>query len=94
MSAEPRQPGKDGAGYRVAAMWLTDAELSDYLQDLAAITQPRRANAPGGGRRRRMFYDVLLPAPETQNGESARAAAPRRARKTQKADELSPPPGR
>jgi hypothetical protein len=63
-AAEPENPGRDGAGYRVAAMWLTDAELADYRRDLAAITAPRLANGPSEGRRRRMLYTVMLPAPE------------------------------
>jgi len=63
-AAEPENPGRDGAGYRVAAMWLTDAELADYRRDLVAITEPLLANGPGEGRRRRMLYTVMLPAPE------------------------------
>jgi DNA-binding transcriptional ArsR family regulator len=55
---------RDGVGYRGAAMWLTDAEFAEFLQDVAALFQPRLANAPGPGRRRRMVYSVLLPAPE------------------------------
>src|ERR1700722_15950423 len=64
LSTEPQNPERDGAGYRVAAMWLTDAELADYRRDLTAITAPRLGNAPGEGRRRRMLYTVMLPAPE------------------------------
>jgi hypothetical protein len=45
-------------------MWLTDAELADYQRDLAAISRPRLAHGPGDGRRRRMLYTVMLPAPE------------------------------
>jgi len=56
-------PGKDGAAYRVAAMWLTDAELADFSRDLQTLAQPRLANTPGNGRRRRMLYSVLLPGP-------------------------------
>jgi len=51
-------------------MWLTDAELADYLRELAAISQSRLANAPGKGRRRRMLYTVLLPAPENRRDEA------------------------
>jgi hypothetical protein len=50
-------------------MWLTDAELADYQRDLAAISAPRLANAPGDGRRRRMLYTVMLPAPEDPRAE-------------------------
>ena len=64
LAGGPPDPVSDGAGYRGAAMWLTDAELADYQRDLVKITHPRLANAPGGGRRRRMFYTVMLPAPE------------------------------
>jgi hypothetical protein len=52
-------------------MWRTDAELSDYLRELAAISQARLANAPCPGRRRRMLYAVLLPAPETEAGQES-----------------------
>jgi hypothetical protein len=50
----------------MAGMWLTDSEYAEFLRDVAAILQPRLANAPGAGRRRRMLFSVLLPAPETQ----------------------------
>jgi hypothetical protein len=71
-ATKPEDPARDGAGYRVGAMWLTDAELADYLRDLAAISQSRLANAPGKGRRRRMLYTVMLPAPEDQRDEADR----------------------
>jgi hypothetical protein len=85
IGAGPENPGKDGAGYRVAAMWLTDAELAGYVRELAAISQPRLANAPGAGRRRRMLYTVLLPAPEAQHDEAGQPPPkPRRTRKKTK----------
>jgi hypothetical protein len=77
IAIEPKDPAKDGAGYRVAAMWLTDAELADYLREFAAIAQPRLANAPGEGRRRRMLYTVLLPAPDTDRDEPEQRNAQR-----------------
>jgi hypothetical protein len=65
LASRTGDPAKDSVGYRVAAMWLSDAELADYLRDFMSITQSRLANAPGAGRRRRMLYTVLLPAAET-----------------------------
>jgi hypothetical protein len=56
-------PLRDGASYRLAAMWLTDAEFAEFGRDIAAVFQPRLANAPGQGRRRRMVYIVSLPGP-------------------------------
>ncbi|MHB1929555.1 MAG: helix-turn-helix domain-containing protein, partial [Acidimicrobiales bacterium] len=83
VATEPKEPVKDGAGYRMAAMWLTDAELADYMRDLLAISQPRLANAPTRDRRRRMLYTVLLPAPETESIKPDQPTSkPKRTRKT------------
>lgn len=51
---------RDGVGFRVAAMWLDDTELMDFLRDLARIVQPRLANVPKPGRKRRILGSVLL----------------------------------
>jgi Helix-turn-helix domain len=72
LAAGKPDPARDGADYRVGAMWLTDAEFAEFLRDFAEIAQPRLANSPGEGRRRRMVYTVFLPAPE----ESPAAPAP------------------
>jgi hypothetical protein len=64
VESETFDPIRDVATYRLAAMWLTDAEYAEFLRDLTRIAMPRLANQPGGGRRRRLFYQVLLPAPE------------------------------
>ena len=61
-------PVGDGADYRVAAMWLTDEELMSFSRDFRAVVQPRLANAPGKGRRRRVLYTVYLPGPENDAG--------------------------
>lgn len=79
VATKPEDPRRDGVGYRLAAMWLTDAELTEYLRELAAISQPRLANAPGNDRRRRMLYNIMLPAPENTSTESAQPP-PRRSR--------------
>jgi predicted DNA-binding transcriptional regulator YafY len=63
---------RDGVSYRAAGMWLTDAELAEFARDLTAVVQPRLANAPGKGRRRRMLFTVFLPAPEASAGKAAR----------------------
>lgn len=61
LTSDPQDPVRDGASYRVAALWLTDAELAGLLRELSEIFQPRLANPPGEGRRRRLMYTVLLP---------------------------------
>jgi hypothetical protein len=80
IATEPEHPGEDGAGYRVAAMWLTDTELAEYMRDLARISQARLANAPAEGRRRRTLYTVLLPAPDVQPNEPDQPPTRRRQR--------------
>jgi hypothetical protein len=54
-------PLRDGASYNLAAMWLDDAELAELARELYIVLQPRAANPPTPGRRRRIFATVLLP---------------------------------
>jgi hypothetical protein len=62
VATAPADPARDGAGYRMAALWLTDEETAEFFRDLTGILLPRLANAPGKGRRRRLMYGVSLPA--------------------------------
>lgn len=61
-------PTRDGAGFRLGALWLADAEWMEFLRDLAAVIQPRAALPPGEDRQRRMLYGVALPATERDRG--------------------------
>jgi hypothetical protein len=63
LAAGRPDPVRDGADYKVGALWLTNAEFAQLLRDLSAVFQPRLANPPGKGRKRRMVYTVFLPAP-------------------------------
>jgi len=71
LSSGAPDPVRDHAGFRVAAMWLSDAELADFMKDLNNVAQPRLANAPGKGRRRRMLFTVFLPGPEESTGSDS-----------------------
>jgi hypothetical protein len=64
ISSERFDPLADGATYRVAGLWFTDTEYADFLRDLSKIVQPGLANPPAKGRRLRLLYHVVLPAPE------------------------------
>jgi len=66
LSTGTPDPVRDGAGYRMAALWLSDTELTELLRDLASIIQPRLATPPAKTRRRRVVAGVILPAPEQQ----------------------------
>lgn len=61
---------RHGVGYRMAGLWLTDAELAEFVRDLVVVIQPRLANPPAPGRHRRVVAGVALPGPE----ESAEGA--------------------
>jgi len=63
IASAPSDPVGDGASYRVAGMWLTDEEFASLVRDVVEVFQPRLANAPGKGRRRRLLYTVTLPDP-------------------------------
>ena len=56
---------RDGVSFNLAAMWLTDAELNELARELYTTLQPRLANAPKRGRKRRILGTVVLPGPET-----------------------------
>jgi hypothetical protein len=55
---------RDGVSYSLAGMWLTDTEFSEFMREIATVVQPRLANAPTKGRRRRILASVLMPGPE------------------------------
>jgi hypothetical protein len=63
---------RDGVGYRMGALWLSDAELAEFFHDLAPVVQPRMENAPAPGRRRRIVAGVLMPTTPEEKGRGAR----------------------
>lgn len=61
-------PIRDGAGYRLADLWLTDTEFVDFMRDLARVIGPRLEHPPRPGRRRRILGTILLPAEDAPDG--------------------------
>lgn len=55
---------RDGVSYRLAGLWLDDAEFVELMRDLTRVLQPRVTNPPKAGRRRRILGYVLLPGDE------------------------------
>lgn len=60
---------RDGAGYRMAGMWMTDEELTGLIQGLASLLQPYMANPATPDRRRRILRTIVLPAPDSARTE-------------------------
>jgi DNA-binding transcriptional ArsR family regulator len=61
---------RDGVTYRLAGLWLDDDEFRELLHELARVLQPRLANAPRRGRRRRILGTVLLPGDDADGRET------------------------
>jgi hypothetical protein len=51
----------------MAGMWLDDVELMELLRELVGVLQPRLANAPKPGRKRRILGTVLLPGTDSDS---------------------------
>ncbi|MEV6097245.1 helix-turn-helix domain-containing protein [Nocardia sp. NPDC051981] len=66
---------RDGVGYRMAGLWLDDAEFADFARDLGRVLAPRLANAPAPGRRRRILRTILIPDSPAPGGETASGPA-------------------
>lgn len=58
---------RDGVSYRMMGMWLSDTEMTALMHELVRVVQPRLANAPAAGRKRRIFGTVFLPGPESDS---------------------------
>jgi DNA-binding transcriptional ArsR family regulator len=71
---------RDRVSFGTLAMWLTDEEYAEFLRGVQVLVQPRLANAPAKGRRRRMVSTVFLPAPVTPSGGPAKRLARRTTR--------------
>lgn len=64
LERETVDPVADMVAFRQAALWLTDAELIELLQEVGAAISARIANPPGAGRVRRVLSTILVPSPE------------------------------
>jgi hypothetical protein len=93
---------RDGVSYRLAGLWLDDAEYAELLRELTRVLQPRLVNPPRPGRKRRILGYVLLPGSEStpHPGDAATAhaddqapARPEDEAASQSDDEATSPPG-
>ncbi|AYF75390.1 ArsR family transcriptional regulator [Nocardia yunnanensis] len=58
---------RDGVGYRMAGLWLDDAEFAEFAADLGRVIAARLANTPRPGRTRRILRTVVLPDDAADN---------------------------
>ena len=59
----------------MAGLWLDDAEYAELLRELTRVLQPRLANLPRPGRKRRILGYVLLPGSDAASRPGDRAAS-------------------
>jgi hypothetical protein len=71
-------PVRDGASFRLAGLWLDDAEFAALLHELVRVLQPAAANPPRRGRKRRILATVLLPGNEAVPATAGAHKAKRR----------------
>lgn len=74
LSREEIDPFRDGVGYRLAGLWLSDQELTEMTRELVRVIQPLAANAPKPGRRRRILATVMLLGGDAAPDSSHRTA--------------------
>jgi hypothetical protein len=74
---------RDGVSYRLAGLWLDDAEFAELMRELATVLQPRLASPPGPGRRRRILASVLLPGDSAENETTSNGEEGQDAHQTQ-----------
>ncbi len=55
---------RDGVGYRMAGLWLSDTELAEFVRDLVVVVQRQLTNPPAPGRRRRVVAGIVMPGAE------------------------------
>jgi hypothetical protein len=66
---------RDGVTYRLAGLWLDDAEYAELLRELTRVLQPKLAHPPGPGRKRRILGYVLMPGSEAASHPAGGAAS-------------------
>jgi hypothetical protein len=93
---------RDGVTYRMAGLWLDDAEYAELLRELTRVLQPRLANPPRPGRKRRILGYVLLPGSEAasrpgdvtaSHSDDEAASRPGDVTASHSDDEAAPRPG-
>jgi Helix-turn-helix domain len=60
---------RDGAGYRMAGLWMTDEELDELTRGFVSLLQPYMANPATPDRRRRILRTIVLAAPDSPRAD-------------------------
>lgn len=70
LDQEHIDPRRDGAGYRMAGMWMTDEELKELTRGFLSLLQRYMANPPTPDRKRQILRTIVLAAPDSTRTEA------------------------
>lgn len=61
---------RDGVGYSMNALWLSDDEYADFVKDIAAVVTKRTKNKPTAERKRRLIASAFMPLLNNKEGSN------------------------
>ncbi|AGP56714.1 helix-turn-helix domain-containing protein [Streptomyces rapamycinicus] len=61
LSRDDADPAREGVVYRQGAVWLTDEEFAELVEEIEAAVARRAQTTPGDGRTRHIISFVLVP---------------------------------
>ncbi|MEU8872472.1 helix-turn-helix domain-containing protein [Streptomyces javensis] len=61
LSRDDADPAREGVVYRQGAVWLTDEEFAELVEEIEAVVARRTQTAAGDGRTRHIVSFVLVP---------------------------------
>lgn len=68
LSREDTEPAREGVLYRQGAVWLTDDEFAELVEEIEATVARRVHTTPGDGRTRHIISIVLTPDKSAEGG--------------------------
>ncbi len=61
LSRDDTEPARENLLYRQGAVWITDEEFTELVEEIEAAVERRAHTSPGDGRTRHIISLVLLP---------------------------------
>ncbi|WP_262702188.1 MULTISPECIES: helix-turn-helix domain-containing protein [Streptomyces] len=75
LSRDDADPAREGVVYRQGAVWLTDEEFAELVEEIEAAVARRTHTTPGDGRTRHIISFVLVPDDPAGTDDDAGAGA-------------------
>jgi len=62
LESGPVDVARDGVGYSILPLWLSDDEFAEFADELRELLLARASNEPRSDRRRRLFAAITMPS--------------------------------